>query len=52
MVMLLAGQLATVPTASANYAALTEVAYRYAATPAMYVPVPAYTWGCGVDGRP
>lgn len=50
--LLLAGQLATVPTASANYAALTEVAYRYAATPAVYVPVPASTWGCGVDGRP
>lgn len=41
MVMLLAGQLATVPTASANYAALTEVAYRYAANPAAYVSVPA-----------
>lgn len=39
--LLLAGQLATVPTASANYAALTEVVYRYAATPAVYVPLPA-----------
>lgn len=50
--LLLAGQLATAPTASANYAALTEVAYRYAATPAVYVPVPASTWECGMDGRP